>query len=449
MISSFKKISLSLTILPVIFLLIYFFPKIILDLRKSASGLPANITIDTQHPGPNLSPNLWQNLSQGGEEAVDMIGPVASQLKTLQPQLIRIDHIFDFYKVDQGPDSYDFSRLDTTIYSILATGAKPMLCLSYTPDSKEPADWNQWINLVAATVHHYSVEKKIDGIYYEVWNEPDLFGGWHYNKDPNYSTLYIKTVQAALQGAPHTNYKIGGPAVTAYYGNWLKSLFQTASQNNLPLDFISWHKYSANIIDYLNDFDNLNQILSDYPQYFNIERLITEVGPDSNPSAVYDNKISGIHLISLVTQLSGKIHRIFTFEAVDGPSARSSVSTGWGLLTHDQKPKPRFFALQFLNQLHGQKLPISGNGSWVTSLATKNSETIQVLIVNYDSNNSHTETTPITFQNLSPGTYQLKINQYLGETHTKKLSISQSNYTENIYLEPNSAYLLELSPTSK
>lgn len=446
MISSSKKILLPLLFLPLFFLFIYFLPKVILDFRKSASGVPANIIVDTKNPGPYLSPSLWQNLSQGGEEPKDMIFPVIKQIKDLHPQLIRIDHLFDFFKVDQGNNQYDFSKLDNTINSILATGARPMLSLSYTPDAKEPADWEQWTNLIAATIRHYSLDKKIDGIYYEVWNEPDLFGGWHYNKNPNYSTLYIKTVQAALQGAPHTNYKIGGPATTAYYSNWIKSLFKTASENNLPLDFISWHKYSPNISDYLDDFDNLNQILSDYPQYFNIERLITEIGPDSNPNSSYDNKISGIHLISLCTQLSGKIHRIFTFEIIDGPSPRSSVSSGWGLLTHDQKVKPRYYALQFLNQINGQKLPISGDGSWVTALATKNNNAIQVLVVNYDPNNSHSETTPITFQNLSSGTYQLKSTQYLGKTHTKKLSISESNYTEQIYLEPNSAYLLELSP---
>lgn len=443
---STKKFLLPLLFLPLLFLFIYFLPKVFLDFRKSASGLPANITVDTKNPGSNISPSLWQNLSQGGEEPKDMIFPVIKQVKDLHPQLIRIDHLFDFFNVDQGNGQYNFSKLDNTINSILATGARPMLSLSYTPDAKEPADWNQWTNLISATVRHYSLDKKIDGIYYEVWNEPDLFGGWHYNKNPNYSTLYIKTVQAALQGAPHTNYKIGGPAVTAYYSNWIKSLFKTASENNLPLDFISWHKYSPNISDYLNDFDNLNQILSDYPQYFNIERLITEIGPDSNPNPSYDNKVSGIHLISLCTQLSGKIHRIFTFEIIDGPSPRSAVSSGWGLFTHDQKAKPRYYALQFLNQINGQRLPVSGDGSWVSSLATKNSQNIQVLVVNYDPNNSHTETTPITFKNLSPGIYQLKTTVYLGNTNTKKLSITQPDYTEQLYLEANSAYILELSP---
>jgi hypothetical protein len=419
--------------------------KKIIDLRKSAAGTTANIVINTQITGSNISPSLWRNISQGGEEDTDMIKPVIGQLKTLKPELIRIDHIFDYYQVDRGGGVYDFSRLDGAVNSIVATGARPMLSLSYTPDALEPADWNQWNNLVSATAKHYSVEKNISGIYYEVWNEPDLFGGWHYAKNPNYSTLYANTAKAVLKGAQGSFYKIGGPAVTAYYSNWIKALFKTASENQLPLDFISWHKYSKNISDYLKDFDNLNQILSDYPQYFNIERLITEIGPNSDPDISYDNSQSGIHLISLSTQLYGKIHRLFTFEAIDGPSPRSDKSSGWGILTHDQKAKPRFYALQFLNKLDGKQLSSTGDGSWVTSLSSKNGLIIQTLVVNYDQNNSHVETVPITFQGLTPGKYQLKISQYLGKTSTKSFTISASSYTEKIYLEPNTAYFLELT----
>lgn len=74
----------------------------------------------------------------------------------------------------------------------------------------------------------------------------------------------------------------------------------------------------------------------------------------------------------------------------------------------------------------------------------KNSSTFQTLIVNYDPKNSHTETVPITFLNLSPGPYQLKTSPYLGKTNIKTITVSTSSYTENLYLAPNTAYLLEL-----
>ena len=415
------------------------------DLRKGASGIPANIIIDAKNTQGNIQPNLWQNLSQGGEEPLDMIKPAIPLLRSISPKLIRIDHIFDYYKVDKGNNNYDFSQLDEAVNSILLTGAKPMLSVSYTPDSKAPADWNQWYQLVKATAKHYSIDKKIDGIYYEVWNEPDLFGGWHYAKDPNYTTLYSQTSKAIVEGAKGSNFKIGGPATTAYYSNWIKSIFTTTSSNNLRLDFISWHKYSKNIEDYEKDLEDFNNIISNYPQYFDVERIISEVGPNSDPDTWYENKNSGVHLISLVTKISGKVHRLFTFEPIDGPSPRSSVSSGWGIISHDLKPKPRFYAIQFLNNFSGTQLSSTGNGSWVSSLASIKSNTIQVLLVNYDSRDEHSETFPITINNLTPGNYQIKKTSYLGKSLTIKKTL-ESTFQDSIYMEPNSAIILEIQP---
>jgi xylan 1,4-beta-xylosidase len=304
----------------------------------------------------------------------------------------------------------------------------------------------EWSALVTATVRRYSQEKNISGIYYEVWNEPDLFGGWHYAKHPSYSTLYTQTAKAVVAGAPARNYKIGGPAITGYYSNWIKALFRLAAAHHLPLDFISWHRYSKIPQDYDRDFDSLNKILSDYPQYFDIERLVTEIGPNSEPDPWYDNRNSGIHLISLATRLSGKVHRLFTFEIIDGPNPRSSNSTGWGLITHDLKPKPRYFALQFLNQLKGQRLASSGDGSWVTSLSAKNGTAIQILLVNYDPRAAHHETVPVSLFNLTPGRYQLSTSTYLGHSSTRQITISAPIYRFDYYLDPNAAVLFEFKP---
>ena len=385
-----------------------------------------------------------------------MIKPAIPLLRQLQPKLIRIDHIFDYYHVYQGPNNYNFSQLDNTINSILLTGAIPMLSISYTTadmsqngqNAGEPKDWDQWYQLVKTTASRYSKEKNIRGIYYEVWNEPDLFGGWKYNSSPNYSTLYTYTARAVADGAGKAFFKVGGPAITGFYSNWIKSLFSTATKNQLRLDFISWHRYSKNMADFEKDLDNLNNIISNFPQYFAIEKLISEIGPNSEPDSWYDNQLAGIHLISLSTKLTGKIHRLFTFEPVDGPTPRASNSSGWGLITHPNnglKPKPRYYALQFLNQLQGSLLSLTGNGSWVTGISSKQGETSKLLLVNYDPNQTHTEIVPITFQNLTPGQYSLKTTNYLGNSTTKKI-MTTANYQDKIYMEPNTALILELTP---
>lgn len=435
----------SLFFLVILLPLLVFATKTILDLRRSASGTPADLSIVANQLQGNVPSSFWRNLAQGGEEPKDMIKPVITPVRNLNPELIRLDHLFDYYHVDKGGNNYDFSQLDQAIDSVIATGAKPLLSISYTPDAKEPKDWNQWYSLVKATAHHYSVDKKISGIYYEVWNEPDLFGGWRFGKNPNYATLYTSTSKAIAEGAAGSIFKVGGPAITAYYPNWIKNLFATASANNLRLDFISWHKYSKNIEEYEKDFDSLNQILSDYPQYFDIERLITEAGPNPEPDRWYDNSLSGIHLLSLTTKLVGKIHRIFPFEIIDGPNPRSADNSGWGLITRDLKLKPRYYAIQFLNQLQGQLLPLQGNGSWVSGFASQKKQTIQILLVNYDPQGGHVETFPLNVQNLNPGNYQLKTINYLGKTSSKTVTTTD-NYRDMIFMEPNTAKIIEISP---
>lgn len=446
------KTALILSALPAAVLAV----KTVVDLRKGAAGTPANIVITSEMAGRNPS-ILWQNLAQGGEEATDMVGPVISKVKTLSPNLIRIDHLFDYYNVRQSSGNYDFTKLDQVISSIIATGAKPLLSLSYTTadmatnsqNAGEPKDWNDWYNLVKTTANRYSVQKNIDGIYYEVWNEPDLFGGWHYGKNPNYINLYLQTARAVRDGAAGTNFKIGGPATTAFYANWIKSLAAATQNSGLPLDFISWHRYSKNMDDFEKDINSLTEIMADYPQISTVERLITEVGPNPEPDTWYDNSLSGIHLISLSTRLAGKVHRIFPFEIVDGPTKRSDVSSGWGLLTHPSagtQIKPRYQAIQFLNRLQGNRMSSWGDGSWVTALASKYEGKTQLILVNYDPRGQHTETVPVSFQGLSPGDYKITTSQYLGSTSNRTAKTLSSVLNEKFYLEPNTAIFVELSP---
>ena len=43
-----------------------------------------------------------------------------------------------------------------------------------------PKKWEEWSLVVEKVVEHYSgrEERNLPNIYYEIWNEPDLFGKW-------------------------------------------------------------------------------------------------------------------------------------------------------------------------------------------------------------------------------------------------------------------------------
>lgn len=404
-------------LLPVFILLI----KQKQDLRRDAAPISANIIIYTQNPVGNIPKNFWSNFSQGGEEShTNMIKPALSHLQKLSPQYIRIDHVFNYYTQKE---------LDDTVDSILATGAKPFFSLT------NPDDVPNWQETVTALVYRYSVEKNIDNIYYEVLNEPDLYNKMHYKGENNYLDFYAKTAAAVAAGAQNISYKIGGPSTSGYYSNWIKYLLEYCNNNHIKLDFISWHKYSKYPTEYLSDIENLNTLLASYPSYRDIEKIISEFGPTSDNDDFYNNIFSATHLLSSASRLSPYIHKVFTFEIIDGPN------THWGLIKKDGSIKPRYSAFEFLNQLKGELIGQEGNGSHVSALATKYNQTIQILLVNYDPDNKHEETVPITLKDLPPGQYKLNKTQFLGNTTSEILNTNQTT----IYMSPNSAYLLELT----
>lgn len=381
----------------------------------------ANLVIDNTKKIGTVKP-LWAAFAQGGEEQnKNMLAGTESSMARLQAKYIRLDHIFDddYYAVlNKDGQTLDWSKLDLAVKSILQMGAKPLLVLGYMPSSMAeskisiPYDWNRWQWLVEKCIEHYSTAKgmNITDVYYEVWNEPDLesFGSWKYYGSKNYLTLYHYSAQAALNMRKQANtnrFYIGGPSTTASYENWVKALVEYTQNNQLPLDFISWHKYSFDDQQFLTDTMNLQYWLAGQGSY---QLLITEFGPDSEKSNIYSSSLAGAHAVSVSRQLlESGLDWLYAFEIKDGPR---QANYGWGLLSHEDnglRPKPRYRAYQMMNTVTGERLLISGEGSAVKAWAAKNNEEIRVIISNYDGFMQQEEIVPFTFNNLSQGNYLL------------------------------------------
>jgi xylan 1,4-beta-xylosidase len=170
---------------------------------------------------------------------------------------------------------------------ILATGAKPFLSLSYMPevistgDMIAPAkDWNEWGQVVQATIEHYSGRgaMNIDGVIYEVWNEPDLFGSYKTYGDKNYFDMYTASVRAAGRARGANPFEIGGPATTGLYQNWEERMIKYVDANNLRMDFLSWHRYSYDLEQYERDAKQARKWAENIPALVNLKFYVTGVG---------------------------------------------------------------------------------------------------------------------------------------------------------------------------
>lgn len=425
-----------------------------------AGGVEADLVVDYDGVLGKM-PTPWRNLAQGGEEPKAMLGNVTNEIKALRPEYIRLDHIYDAFRVvakNGGQLAYDWSGLDKAVDEILAAGAKPMLSLSYMPPviSKGdiidlPSDWGEWGQVVQATIEHYSGKnnRNINHVIYEVWNEPDLFGSYKTYGDKNYLTMYEVSARAAA-GAKNVNqFEFGGPAVTALYQNWLERLIKFADEKNLRLDFLSWHRYSTDLDRFEQDANQAREWAAKIPALVNLKFYVTEWGHNSEVDPGYDSKFGAIHTIAASRVMMAKVQRAFVFEIKDGPG-KDKLWGRWGLLTHENfgipEEKPRYRALQLLNDLGPFRISLAGEGSWVKGIAsTDEAGNIKLMVVNYDPAGSHSEGVPILFDNLPKGNFKYQRRNFLGSTLAPiQVATSAAAWKTTEYLAPNSAVMITL-----
>ncbi len=423
-----------------------------------ARASAANLTIHAAKIiGP--VPSSWRSFAQGGEEFTPYtLTPVVSEMALLSPKYIRIDHLYDFYEVvSKNEDSflnYNFEKLDIVVSDILKTGAKPFFAISYMPPvlsrdgivTSLPNNWIDWQELVRSTIEHYSGREgmNLEGVYYEIWNEPDLFGRWEIGRgEKDYLLLYTYSARGAL-GAQNTNkFFFGGPATTGAYPNWFRTLIDYTNRSNLPLDFISWHYYGADINKFSRDIDNIDQILREYPSR-SMQKIVTEWGIDSENNPAYDNLLSATHTLATLKAVGGRLDQAFIFEIKDGidPAGSPSGLWGrWGILGHETSgkiEKPRYKALQMLNSLSGNLIEVTGGGTYVDAFATRNNDTLNILLYNFDLTGSNYESVPLTLSNLEQGNYRITWYSLVSKTpQTIEVEVTDGSLSYSIITTPN------------
>lgn len=434
------------------------------NILTTAFGKKADLVIiagTSYSDGPS---GVWKNLAQGGEEKENMLEPVIEPIKQLAPSYIRIDHIFDHYEIvsyDQtGNLSFNWTKLDIIISDIVSTGAKPFLSLSYMPPvlsqtgsvTDTPKDWSTWELLVQKTIEHISGKGGlgISDVYYEVWNEPDLFGEFTLSGNKNYLTLYLYSARAANKASNVLPFKLGGPATTNLYRNWFYRFFQFAKENSLRVDFYSWHKYTEDVNELEKELKTLSDWLSDFPEFRKVEFIISEIGHNSEVDERYDETFSAIFTLASSAMLESKLNRVFLFEIKDGPGEKKHWGR-WGILTHEKfgepEPKPRYHAIQFLNKMVGNRVLVGGQGTWVKAFAKNEKEVIRLLVVNYDPKELHSETVPITFLNLPTTNFTWRRIDFLGGIKEKTITISTFVWSTIEFFQPNSAAIFEILPS--
>ncbi len=452
-----------------------------------ASGTRANIVVDAGTVyalSDGFSPDIYHAFAQGGEEPADMLAPVFNEVKALKPKFIRIDHIYDYFNVvgTSGNDlTFNFTKLDSSVDTITKLGATPVLALTFMPAiiAKDesiinvPNDWNKWSEVVQKTIEHYSGKagKNLNGVYYEVWNEPDLdqFGKWGYKGDKNYIDLYKYASNGAKKAQNVNTFFLGGSATTGLYKNWTLALLN-AKKADARVDFLSWHSYLPDPDKYSVDQKNLMSWINQSSEYTEKEKnefkqlpmLITEFGFTGAKDIRYGTMYSAAYTAASIRQMLGDFittprpFAAFAFQPKDGPN--QTEGNGWGFLTHEsagKKPKPRYFIFSFLDTMEGKFIDLRGEGSWVTGFATKKGTTLRILLVNFDQQEKHVEAVPVTVTKLAQGTYAYKERWFQGKPETRDVELKETilpgegqktgALAKKIYMPASSVVIIELT----
>jgi hypothetical protein len=428
-----------------------------------ASYRSAAIVVDVSQPQAPIRP-IWTGVTQGFEKLAGQdfrLSAATNLLKGARVKYVRIDHIYDGYEVVSrvnGRLVYNWSKLDAVVGDITVAGAVPYFSISYMPTaiSKSdildlPNDWGEWGQVVAATVAHYSRDYRggLNNVIYEVWNEPDFFGGWKMNGNKNYTTLYTVASQAAV-GVKNTKpFQIGGPATTGFYPTWVQGFYDKLD-SNVRIDFFSWHRYSAKVADFVADATSAKTMME--TRIARAQNLyISEWGVNSERSASYDGRWAAAHYLAVNVALEDTaIDMVMPFEVMDGAPGNQQFHGGWGMITNPKFGavirKPRFSALEMLSQLSGNRLPTVGNGDYVTALAAQDpSGVIRVLVVNYDEAGSHSEVFPLTLVGLTDGVYNLQEKYLSGRSLNTDINLAGGSLRRDISLSASDAVMVTLT----
>ena len=175
---------------------------------------------------------------------------------------VDITAIFPDFDADEtNPENYDFCFTDTYLDAIRRAGTEVFFRLGQTIEhgpkkygAMPPKDYAKWARICEHVIRHYN-EGWADGfrwniVYWEIWNEPDLDcenGRWAKNPrtwggpEEEFFKFYATAAKHLKGRFPHL--KIGGPANAGRF-DWATRFFTYMRDNNVPIDFFSWHIYS-------------------------------------------------------------------------------------------------------------------------------------------------------------------------------------------------------------
>jgi hypothetical protein len=377
-----------------------------------------------------------------------------------------ISTIFPDFNADPNLESsYNFSTSDEYINAIINAGCKVFYRLGESASDNRtlrdpPEDFEKWANICLHINMHYN-----DGWnngynynikYWEIWNEPDLKGFWN-GTALEYYNLYNVTANTLKNY--NNSLKIGGPCTSSIDDeDFTVGFLQYVVDNEIPLDFYSWHMYT----DWPNDLylssKKIRQLL-DVFGLFECENINTEWSINIlSPQRDKDNhKNAAFTANALIAFQNSNVDYAFRYRGTQDDSWLSrfigfdlSLFTKYGIY---KTPALTYLAMHYISRDTPISLNISSLDFDYDNIVylggySEDKTNISILISNY---NSRTIQLELILENLSWKSFTFVDYVIDDKNHleiSNKIQFNESNISIDFQLKKHSVHLIRLTNTS-
>ncbi|MCH3962453.1 MAG: glycosyl hydrolase [Solobacterium sp.] len=281
--------------------------------------------------------------------------------------------------------------------SLLASGKKTGL--HYKNNTTLPYDYSVWEDYIEQfikfLIQRYG-QDRIEGWYFEIWNEPDL-KGFFSGKQIEYFKLYQSTVRAIKR--VDKKIRVGGPSTSAC--KWVDEFMDFCKRTDTPFDFITTHHYPGDAFGNLitpHSYGSMAKIMLNSckqekdldvtmsEMFFHPEaaanvpkgsvtlmddKLLAQTGDiptfisEWNSMAIYcapihDEKYSAAFVIKTALDLNNKFKGYMFWCLSDIYEEILQLNHpffgGFGIMSVDGIPKPNFWAFKMLSELYPNRI---------------------------------------------------------------------------------------------
>ena len=392
----------------------------------------AEITISGQNTSRAFEG--WRHaIGHGGINRYPLPPRVQRGLAALRPRLVRT-FIQEYFNVYPEPGVYDWSLLDPYMDSLAASGGKVVACICIKPpvlypqiDQRiiMPNDISQWQDLIEAMVRRYSIEKNIV-THWEIANESDIGenGGcpYHTKTPAEYNAYYRITAEAILRVDP--SLKIGGLGLADAYSPLMEGLLKYCAENDLRLDFVSWHRYTNSPSDLVACIRHCKALLAKYYGDNPPEMLITELSKSFDETALeesaFDPTRAAIMAALIFAMLDEGVDYSFYYHIWDQTFVAdhfrpffadlSIMLIHWNEIPHRfgmfgvcGEVRPVYFAYKMIEMLGDQTLTADSNQPDILVKSATDGNAVNTMLVNHNTRNSRDMVSVLRYSELKPG----------------------------------------------